>query len=98
MARLPRRRPRRRPCPGNFLLVPPGGDLPGVNAGTSDYVGVATSIAPDAQDCSGKRAPGVGPSASDIITWMTQQPGLSTTGRKPVAIGGLRGEVLDISG
>lgn len=82
--------------PGNFLLVPPGGNLPGVNAGTSDYVGVYTSIAGDAQDCSGQPAPGVGLTASDIATWMTQQRGLTTAGRKQVAIGGLRGEVLDI--
>lgn len=82
--------------PGNFTLVPPGGSASGINDGTSDYVGVYTSVAPDAQDCSGKVAAGVGPSASDIVTWMAQQPGLTTTGRKPVRVGGLQGEVVDL--
>jgi hypothetical protein len=31
---------------GNFLLVPPGNDLSGVDAGTADYLGVYTSVAP----------------------------------------------------
>ncbi len=82
--------------PGNFLLVPPGGSLSGVNDGTSDYVGAYTSVAPDAQDCSGKPAAGVGPSASDIVAWMAQQPGLTMTGRKPARVGGLQGEVVDL--
>jgi hypothetical protein len=29
--------------PGNFLLVPPNGDLGGANAGTSDFIGVYTN-------------------------------------------------------
>lgn len=32
--------------PGNFLLVPPKNDLPGVNAGTADFLGVYTAITP----------------------------------------------------
>ena len=35
--------------PGNFLLVPARGALPGVNAGTSDFIGVYTSVAAEAQ-------------------------------------------------
>lgn len=31
--------------PGNFLLVPPGFDLPGVNRGTSDFIGIYASVA-----------------------------------------------------
>ena len=31
--------------PGNFLLVPSRGDLPGVNAGTRDFIGIYTSVA-----------------------------------------------------
>jgi hypothetical protein len=31
--------------PGNFLLVPPGYDLKGVNAGTSDFIGISPSHA-----------------------------------------------------
>lgn len=54
--------------PGNFLLVPPGGTLTGVNDNTSDFVGVYASIAADAADCSGKLAPGVGLSASAITS------------------------------
>lgn len=31
--------------PGNFLLVPPHFTLAGVNAGTSDFIGIYTSVA-----------------------------------------------------
>ncbi len=82
--------------PGNFLLVPTGGSLQGVNDGTGDFVGAYASVAPDAQDCSGRPAAGVGRSASDIVTWMAEQPGLTTTGRKAVRVGGLQGEVVDL--
>ncbi len=80
---------------GNFLLVPPGGNLPGVNT-TSDFIGIYASIAADAQDCSGRPASGVGLSFSDIASWVTRQPGLSTTQPQQVVIGGLHGEVLDV--
>jgi hypothetical protein len=82
--------------PGSFLLVPPGGNLPGVDANTSDFIGIYASIAPDAQDCSGRPAPGVGLSVSDITSWMIRQPGLNTTQPQQVVIGGLHGEVLDV--
>ena len=38
---------------GNFLLLPPGGALDGVNAGTSDYLGVYTSVVPPGH-CNGQ--------------------------------------------
>ena len=44
--------------PGNFLLVPPGDDLEGVNAETSDYIGVYTAVAPTRSSCSERAAPG----------------------------------------
>ena len=82
--------------PGNFLLVPPEGNLPGVNAGTSDFIVIDASIAADAQDCSGQPAPGVGLSALEIVRWMVRQPSLRVTEPQQVVIGGLHGEVLDV--
>lgn len=83
--------------PGNFLLVPPGGTLSGVNDNTSDFVGVYASIAADAADCSGKLEPGVGLSASAITTWISHHPGIAATNVRPITVGGLQGSVLDIT-
>lgn len=41
---------------GNFLLVPPGGTLDGVDAGTSDYVAAYSSAAPLKRCASGPNA------------------------------------------
>jgi YVTN family beta-propeller protein len=81
--------------PGNFLLVPPGGNKAGVDAGTSDAVGVFTSIA-IANGCGDGEAPGVGRSVPDIAGWMVRQPGLVTTRPRSASIGGLSGVVLDV--
>ena len=37
--------------PGNFLLAPPSGTLEGVNAGTSDYIGLYDGTAPASANC-----------------------------------------------
>lgn len=81
--------------PGNFILVPPGFDAPGVNAGTSDYIFVASSVAA-AMGCDPGPAPGVGLTVAAIVQWMTQNPGLVTTTPQNVSIGGLNGVVLDL--
>ncbi len=81
--------------PGNFLLVPPKGDLPGVNAGTSDYIGVYTSIAaPDG--CDPGPAPGVQTTPEAIAAWVKRNKGLTATSPRKVNIGGLKGLVLDV--
>jgi hypothetical protein len=81
--------------PGNFLLVPPRGNLPGVNKDTSDFIGVYSSIAaPDG--CQFHGAPEVKRSVSGIAGWMARNPGLAITNRHDVNIGGLEGVVFDI--
>jgi hypothetical protein len=83
--------------PGNFLLVPPGQSLEGVNAGTSDFVGVYSAVAAAAQDCSEAPAPNVRETPAAIARWMTRLPGANATTPRPVKVGGLRGVVLDLS-
>ena len=81
---------------GNFLLLPPGEDLPGVNAGTSDFIGVYVTVAaPDG--CEPAAAPGVGTTAADLADWFAANPAMSVTGRKTVEVGGLRGSVMDLT-
>ncbi len=82
--------------PGNFLLVPPSGDLAGVNAGTSDYIGVYTSVAPEALDCHSGPAQGSGSTPAAMASWLAKQPTLVTTTPKPAMVGGLTGVVVDI--
>lgn len=79
--------------PGNFLLVPPGGDLDGVDAGTSDYIGVFTSIKPS-NGCSGGGEGAATP--AEIAAWIGKQQELAATAPKPVTVGGLHGLVMDI--
>lgn len=85
--------------PGNFLLVPPGDDLPGVNAGTSDFIGVYTAVVParitDPNGClidqlSGSWTP------TRMASWFTRQPDLITSRALPVSIGGLEGVMVDL--
>ncbi len=79
--------------PGNFLLVPPGGSLGGVDAGTSDYVGVYASVVP-AAPCDGP-AQGLMDAAA-MAAYLTREPELSTTSPRAITVGGLSGLVLDI--
>jgi hypothetical protein len=81
--------------PGNFLLVPPRGSLPGVNTDTGDFIGVCSSIAA-ADGCPFHGAPGVAQSVSAIAGWMAKNPGLAITNRHDADIGGLHGVVFDI--
>ena len=80
---------------GNFLLIPPAGNLPGVNAGTSDFVGVYRSVgAPNG--CKEGTAPGVASTAAAVTAWISHDPSLVVTGRHAVRIGGLSGTVMDL--
>lgn len=79
---------------GNFLLLPPGADLDGVDGGTSDYIGVYTSIRP-----SGGCGSGTGSEArtpAEIAASLVEDPDLVVTEPKPVSVAGLSGLVLDI--
>jgi hypothetical protein len=82
--------------PGNFLLLPPGGDLPGVNAGTSDYIGVYASVAASAPAC-GHIQRDVPRTAERISAYIAHSPGIDSTDPKPVSLGGLKGIVLDLT-
>jgi hypothetical protein len=80
--------------PGNFLLVPPGGDLPGVNADTSDFVGVYTRVmAPNG--CEEGPAPGVGVAPADLKAYYEAHPGLEVTSTT-TSIGGRNGFRLEV--
>jgi hypothetical protein len=80
--------------PGNFLLVPPSYDLPGVNGGTSDFIGVYSTIAAP-NGCEPGSAPGVGSSPEALSDWYKQHPGLDVTST-PTTIGGRSGFVVDM--
>jgi hypothetical protein len=82
---------------GNFLLVPPGFALAGVDPGTSDFVGVYSSVAAAASGCAGGPAPGVGLTADAIATRLEALPGLATSKALPATVGGLKGTVFDIT-
>ena len=82
--------------PGSFLLVPPSGSLAGANAGTSDYIGVYTSIAAPAAGCTDGYAPGVAHTPKAIARWMGSRTGLITTPAVTTSTGGLHGLRLDI--
>jgi hypothetical protein len=83
--------------PGNFLLVPPWGSLPGVNAGTSDYVGIYMRVAAArSPGCAPGPSRTVGRSARAISTWIGRNRGLVVSRRASVSVGGLHGFVIDI--
>ena len=80
---------------GNFGLLPPGETLPGVNAGTSDFVGVYTS-AVIADGCDFNPPSGVATTPSASSEWLRGNAAFSTSNAHPATVGGLRGEVLDL--
>lgn len=83
--------------PGIFLLLPPGESLDGVDADTSDFIGVYRSIAAAAANCEEVPEPGVGKSAQDLAAWFTSQPGLEVSKPEPTNVGGLTGLVIEVS-
>ena len=86
---------------GNFLLVPPGSDLPGVNAGTSDFIGVYTSIGAsrftDPPECPDVEfVPAVPTTPAAMAAWMAAQVQLKVTKPRAASVGGLDGLMLDV--
>jgi DNA-binding CsgD family transcriptional regulator len=61
------------------------------------FLDVFLNIAVAAEDCADAAAPGVGPTASDIVGALATRPGLSTGGPVAVTIGGLSGQQIDLS-
>jgi hypothetical protein len=82
--------------PGTFLLVPPRGNLPGVNADTSDFIGVYSTIGPP-DGCHAGTAPKVGLSVPAITRWMARNAGLRITNRRDITIGGLKCVAFDVT-
>ena len=84
--------------PGNFLLVPPGGSLDGVDAGTSDYVGIYMGVNIASTDCEVEGPePGVGITAEGMAAALAERPGLIVTEPIPIEVGGLSGRMIDIA-
>lgn len=81
---------------GGLLLLPPGAQLAGVDAGTSDYIALHTGVALADAKCTDNPAAGVGRSSAEIAQALVARPGLQTTTPRPVTIGSLSGYVLDI--
>jgi hypothetical protein len=80
--------------PGLYLLQPPGAKPPG-NYIAGSFIGLETSVAPEAFDCY-SRVRGVRTTPTAITAWITKQPGLVISHRRTVTVGGLHGIALDI--
>jgi len=81
---------------GNFLLVPPDGRLKGVNAGTSDFIGVYRSVLAHANACPSVAAPGVGSTPAAIMRWLRRNPAMAASPPQPATVGGLSGFVTTL--
>jgi hypothetical protein len=81
--------------PGNLLLVPPRGKLPGVNAGTSDFIGIYTSVAPP-NGCKDGVAPGVLATPAGFRSWAKRQQCFRNPQFQRVSVRGLSGIVADL--
>jgi hypothetical protein len=82
--------------PGNFLLLPPGSTLGGVNPGTSDFLGVYTSVvAPEL--CTGRPDFNVARTFDGLVGWLRADAAIALADVHDVTVGGLDGVVMDIS-
>jgi len=82
--------------PSIFLLVPPVGTVDGVDADTSDFVGIYRGVAPADPDCAKGAQKGVGQSSAALAAWLRAHEGLIATAARPVNIGGVTGLVIDL--
>jgi predicted Ser/Thr protein kinase len=82
--------------PGDVNLIPPHNDWQenSINNGTSDYLGVFTSVAVAKSWCGEGHGSIRGPAA--FAAWLRKQPGMAVTPPRPVTLGGLRGFVVTI--
>jgi hypothetical protein len=81
--------------PGNFLLTPPAFDLEGVDAGTSDFIGVYGSVAAPA-GCDPGYAAGVPISVPGMASWLMTNPAFEAPRPRQTTVGGLSGVVVDL--
>jgi hypothetical protein len=82
--------------PGNFLLVPPGNTLPGVNAGTSDFIGIYSGLAAVTARCGERPDQDVATTPAAIARAWRQKNYLGATPPRRVTVGGLKGLVIDL--
>jgi hypothetical protein len=79
---------------GNFLLVPPGDDLAGVDRGTSDYIGVYTRVNP-IEGCEATQVD-VPHTPQGFIDWLQGHSGFDVADVAEASVGGLDGFVADL--
>jgi hypothetical protein len=82
--------------PGNFLLLPPGSTLAGVNPGTSDFLGVYSSVAAPEQ-CTGNVDLSVERTPVALVEYLQGLGALTVSDPQPVTIGGLSGLQVDLT-
>jgi hypothetical protein len=87
--------------PGNFLLLPPGNALEGVNAGTSDFIGVYASIAAEefakSPSCTTRSVASVADTPDAFVAWLKRHPLITATAPEKITVGGLHGLRVDIA-
>lgn len=74
---------------------PPRGNLPGVNAGTSEFIGIYSGVAPP-KGCKIGVAPGVFATPAGHRSWAKRQPGFRNPRFRPVRVGVLSGILADL--
>ena len=81
---------------GNVNMIPPGNDWQenSMNNGTSDYIGIYTSIAVAKSWCGD--GPGAIHTPTAFAAWLRRQPGMDVTRPQRATLGGLSGYVLTI--
>ena len=81
---------------GGVNLIPPHNDWQenSINNGTSDYLGIFTSIAVPKSWCGEGHGSIHTPAA--FAAWLRRQPGMAVTPPHPVTLGGLNGYVMTI--
>jgi len=80
--------------PGLYLLQPPGSKPPG-NSIAGSFLGLETSVAPEASDCQSP-VPGVKRTPKALLKWMQTNRSLVVRAVHTVTLGGLKGLVLDV--
>jgi hypothetical protein len=81
---------------GIFVLLPPGETFAGLEADTSDWIGVFHSVGAVRPGCDEEVEPGV-VSVKELTRWFARQPGLAVTKPQPISVGGLNGVMIDLS-
>ena len=90
--RVPRGWANAQDTPGDLLLAPARSTPAGVNAGTSDYIGVYTSVVMD-RSCGSHHPEPLPPRPADYTRWLRHQSALAVSGVRGVTVGGLHGTV-----